>query len=197
MTQQNMLDSLLYQLWCFYYVDEPPAQIRAGSDYTCMGGSILKEGQPHKQEYHRRHERIDEIGLRINIMEIPSGWVGIDEYDYAQVDYILDEVLKGYPQRYFIPRIHLEPPIDWMRAHPEELCVYWKGPETAEEIRAMVGTSQQDMMGWDGDKKPYPDEKIARQSFSSPIWQHDAGIALAHAVRAHGSAGLTRLLLRL
>ncbi len=174
MTFEETLEFMRHHPWNFYYVDPAPEDINPGSDYVCMGGGTSPRPQ---KEYRLRRERIDEIGSMINIMEIPSGWVGIGQYNFEHTDFMVRELLEGYPDRYFVPRVHLEPPFDWMRRYPEELCVYWKGPETPEEIRAMVGTPQQDLMGWDGDKKPYPDQRIARQSFSSPQWLRDAGEA--------------------
>lgn len=124
-------------------------------------------------------EKSSAFNCRIYTLCGNLGWVGIDKYDYTEFDYTLKELLEGHPERYFIPRISMNPPEEWMRAHPEELCVYWNGPTDPEEIAAMVGTPQQDMMGCDDDSKPYPDHKIAQQSFSSLIWKEDASKALA------------------
>lgn len=179
MTHEQRLDWLLHQPWNFYYVDPAPSGTEYGSGYDIIMG--IGTSQERSREYYKRHERIDETGTVINIMEIPSGWIGIDQYNYDMVDYVLDEVLKNYPQRYFIPRIHLDVPDDWMRAHPEELCVYWNGPTTTEEIAAMVGTPLHDKDGWDC-RGYNPDEKIARQSFSSKVWVKDAGEALARLI---------------
>lgn len=179
MTHEQRLDWLLHQPWNFYYVDPAPADTEYGSGYDLIMG--IGTSQERSREYYKRHERIDETGTVINIMEVPSGWTGIDQYNYDMVDYVLDEVLKNYPHRYFVPRIHLDVPDDWMRAHPEELCVYWNGPTTAEEIAAMVGTPTQDKDGWDC-RNYNPDEKIARQSFSSKVWVKDASEALARLI---------------
>ena len=140
--------------------------------YTAPAGA---EGY---EEYRERRERLDEIGSMINTMSIPQFWVGIGQYDFTYVDQFMEALLKGYPDRWFVPRIAMDPPDDWLRAHPEEVCVYWNGPTDPREISAMVGTPQHDRAGWDGDNKPYPDQKISNQSFSSKVWIRDACVAL-------------------
>ncbi len=133
--------------------------------------------------YRERRERLDEIGSMINTIGLPSGWVGIDKYDYGDTDRYLEALLEGYPDRWLVPRVGVNPPDDWLRANPEEVCVYWKGPSDPGEIAAMVGTSYHDRAGWDGDKKPYPDQRISNQSFSSKLWVRDACKALEKLIR--------------
>ncbi len=159
----EIIEFMRYHPWSFYYV----------------GGSW---GQNAKEEIWKAHDdrllKIDYIGSHIITVPMPGWWNGIDTYDFREFDARVERLLKDHPERYMVPRIYMEPPIDWQRENPEELCVYWNGPTTAEEIRAMVGTPYQDWDGCDGDIKPYPDQRIARQSFSSKKWVEDASRTL-------------------
>ncbi|MGI6691792.1 MAG: hypothetical protein ACOX63_13270 [Christensenellales bacterium] len=176
MTCSEILEFMRHHPWNFYYVDPAPTGTNYGSGYRGIMG--IRFSDKPKDDYHRRRERLDEIGSMINVVEVPSGWIGINEYNFEMLDHVMNELLKGYPDRFFVPRVHMEPPDDWMHKYPEELCVYWDGPQSAEEIRAALGTDLFDPMGWGEDKE----HKLARQSFSSLIWQKDACEALRHFV---------------
>ncbi len=139
--------------------------------------------------YGKYHRSFSSIGVKIHTCILHSGWVGIDEYDYSLTDRVLDEVFRDSPDCYFIPRIKLNVPIDWCEKYPEEVFVYHGGPETADEIRALVGTLKQDYIGYEApngyymagdyvDTRPNVGGLIARQSFSSKKWREDATVAL-------------------
>jgi hypothetical protein len=124
---------------------------------------------------------------------LPSGWVGVNEYDYSLTDKVMDEVFRDNDDIYFIPRIKLNVPIDWCYENPEDVFVYYGGPETAEEIRSVVGTLQHDYIGYDSphgyyasgefeDTRPNVGGVIARQSFSSKKWLEDAKEALTRVI---------------
>lgn len=130
------------------------------------------------EAYDVRRKQLDYIGSTINTVPLPFWWVGIDTYDFTRIDRYVKILLDGHPERYCVPRLFMEPPLDWQKANPEELCVYYNGPTTAKEIRETVGTPYQDTLGWDDGTKPYPDQRIAQQSFSSEIWVRDASKAL-------------------
>ena len=167
MNLQEILEFMRHHPWNFYYV---------GAAWGAWSGTQEQEDVALK--YDDRREKIDYVGSYINTVPMPGWWVGIDKYDFTRFDRHMERLLKDHPERYFVPRLKMEPPIDWQKEHPEELCVYWNGPTTAEEIRDMIGTPYQDMAGWDGDVKPYPDQRIAQQSFSSKVWVEDASKAL-------------------
>lgn len=181
MSHEQRLKWLNNQPWNFYYVDPAPEGTPYGSYYDVVMG--VGTSSKRSEEYHKRRERIDETGSVVNLMEIPSGWVGIDQYNFEMVDYMIGELLNGYPNRCFIPRIQLNVSKDWMIEHPEEICVYWNGPTTPEEIAAMVGTKYQDVHGWNcRERKDYNDVRISLQSFSSQLWLRDGSKALAHLI---------------
>ena len=140
-------------------------------------------------KYGKYHRTFQDIGVNIHTCIVHLGWMGVDEYDYSLTDRVLDELFRDNPDLYFIPRVKLNVPVNWCYENPEEVFVYPNGPQTVEEIRAMVGTLQQDYIGYEApqgyymagdyvDPRPNVGGMIARQSFSSQKWLHDAGIAL-------------------
>ncbi len=135
------------------------------------------------------HRDFIKAGVRIHTCILHLGWMGVDEYDYSLTDRVLESIFSAGDDIYYIPRIKLNVPIDWCRLHPEEVFVYEGGPQTAEEIAALVGTEKQDYLGYEAPNGyyragDYVDTRanvgglIARQSFSSNVWLHDAGVAL-------------------
>ena len=157
-------------------------------------------------KYGRYHESFAEIGVKIHTCILHAGWMGVDEYDYSLTDRVVEEIFRADPEGYFIPRIKLNVPIDWCRENPEELLVYPGGPETVEEIRALVGTEKQDYIGYDApngyymagdyvDPRPNVGGRIARQSFASKKWLEDATVALERLIdRLEGSKYADRIL---
>ena len=140
--------------------------------------TLPKDNREVCEAERERRTKMDWIGADICTISHDSFWKGIDQVDPSAVDVFIEEVLKGHPNRYVVPRLPLDPPLDWLRANPEEICVYWGGPDDPEEIRAMVGTPLHDRDGCDDQKKPYPKQLIANQSFSSKKWLQDGAKAL-------------------
>ncbi len=139
--------------------------------------------------YGKYHAEFKEAGVKLHTCILHLGWMGVDEYDYSLTDRVLEEIFRRDPDGYFIPRIKLNVPVDWCAENPEEVFVYPGGPETAEEIRALVGTEKQDYIGYDApngyymagdyvDPRPNVGGLIARQSFASKKWLKDASVAL-------------------
>ncbi len=162
MTYDEILQKMKTTPWNWYYV--------------CGGND------PDSWEKYRvRREELDYIGSDINTMGLPAWWVGVDTYDFSGVDKFLDALLKDYPARYFVPRIKMDPPLDWLKENPKDVCVYYGGPTSEQEIAEMVGSKYHDRNGWDDGKtrNPYPDQRIANQSFSSKKWVEDACKALS------------------
>lgn len=141
------------------------------------------------EHYARTHRMFSDAGVRIQTCILHAGWMGIDEFDYSLTDRVVEAIFHDNPDTYYIPRIKLNVPIDWCKENPQELLVYWEGPRKKEEIRALVGTEKQDYLGYEApngyyqagdyvDTRPNVGGVIARQSFSSQKWLHDAGIVL-------------------
>lgn len=159
---------------------DPPLRDKNG-ELIVFNSSLEKYG-----DYHRRFK---EIGVDLHTCILPSGWVGVDEYDYSLTDRVVEEIFRNNENAYFIPRIKLNVPVDWCRENPEDVFVYYEGPQTVEEIRDTVGTLRHDYIGYDApngyyaagefkDPRPNIGGVIARQSFSSKKWLKDAGTAL-------------------
>ena len=137
----------------------------------------------------KTHADFAAAGVSLHTCILDSGWVGVDTYDYTLCDRVLREVFEVGKAEYFIPRIKLNVPLDWCRENPTELFVYEGGPRDTEEIRALVDTPKQDIIGYESpkgyynangwqDTRPNVGGVIARQSFSSKKWLADAGEAL-------------------
>ncbi len=147
---------------------------------------VFNENLEREAAFHRAFSK---AGVKIHTCILHSGWVGVNEYDYTLTDRVLDAVFSENEDAYFIPRIKLNVPIDWCYEYPEEVFVYDEGPRERDKIRELVGTLKQDYIGYDSprgyfsaggfeDTRPNVGGVIARQSFSSKIWQRDAGVAL-------------------
>ena len=139
------------------------------------------------------HRDFIQAGVKIHTSILHLGWMGVDEYDYSLTDRVLQSIFKAGEDIYYIPRIKLNVPVDWCRENPEEVFVYYGGPQSKEEIAAMVGTEKQDYLGYDApngyyrsgdyvDTRPNVGGLIARQSFSSKKWLTDAGEALSRLI---------------
>ena len=137
----------------------------------------------------KTHADFADVGVSLHTCILDSGWVGVDTYDYTLCDRVLHDVFEIGKAEYYIPRIKLNVPLDWCRENPTELFVYEDGPCDAEEIRALVDTEKQDIIGYESpkgyynangwqDPRPNVGGVIARQSFSSKKWLSDAGEAL-------------------
>lgn len=134
------------------------------------------------------HKSLYEKGIKIHSFIVNSGWIGVNQYDYTVTDRVMDAAASIGEDVLLIPRVKLNPPIDWCKENPEELFVYHGGPSDQSEIRAIVGTEKHDILGYEapngyymGDPKynrPNVGGTVSRQSFSSEVWLADAKKAL-------------------
>ena len=142
-------------------------------------------------EYNRVHRQFADAGVKLHTTILHSGWVADGKYDYSLTDEVLDEIFKGNPDIFYMPRIKLNVPPDWCKNHPEDTFVYYFGPREAGEIAKIACTDKQDFFGFDsngysvnGGKGVWKDDRVNRhglialQSFSSPKWVEDASEAL-------------------
>lgn len=146
------------------------------------------------------HQDFYQKGVKIHSFILHSGWVGDGRYDFTITDRTMDVACQIGEDALLIPRIKFDPPVEWMKNHPEELLVYYDGPRDAEEIRALVDTPQHDFLGYEapdglymGNPKyarPNVGGLISNQSFSSDLWLRDAkeamGKLLAHLEEKYG-----------
>ncbi len=159
-----------------------------------------KDGKPivffdNWDKVMKYHRDFYNAGIKLHTCILFTGWVGVDTYDYELTDRVLDSIFAcGGDDLLFIPRIKLNVPIEWEKANPEELCVYYDGPRNAEEIRALIDTPKHDLLGYQSakgyytaggwqDDRPNLGGVISNQSFSSKKWLRDAGEALRRLIR--------------
>ncbi len=159
LTKAEALELMRNTPWSFYYT----AHSKCGTERDAF--------------FYKNHEVIDKIGSDIRCSNIDTGWDGVDTYDYTKIDEVLETLLKDYPNRYFVPRLQFNPRIGWIKRHPEELCVYYGGPKTKEEILARIDTPDYDEAGADGGNKGGPG-LFSGPSFSSKVWLNDYSHAL-------------------
>ena len=79
-------------------------------------------------EYNRVHRQFADAGVKLHTTILHSGWVADGKYDYSLTDEVLDEIFKGNPDIFYMPRIKLNVPPDWCKNHPEDTFVYYFGP---------------------------------------------------------------------
>lgn len=145
------------------------------------------------ENYTKTHDAFSLAGVKVHTCILHSGWVGVDKYDYSVCDRVLSSLFASGKTEYFIPRIKLNPPIDWCKESPTELLVYENGPRDIEGIKALIDTEKQDWLGYDSEKgyynaKGWQDTRpnvggvISLQSFSSQKWLKDAGETLTRLI---------------
>lgn len=127
----------------------------------------------------KENREFEKAGVKVFTSILHNGWVGDNKYNYTAVDSTLNIVLKGHPDRYYLPRIKLNIPIEWALKNPEELYVSFKGPRNRDEILELAKKMSKywDTAGWSG-KVPDNEGRVGLQSFSSERWKQDAGKAL-------------------
>ena len=141
------------------------------------------------QRYHRDFAA---AGVHTHSIILDCGWKGIDCYDYTVTDLQLAHLFEADPDGYVLPRIKMDPPLDWCRTYPEEVFLYANGKGlTREQISALVGTPSQAFWQYkvpewyekyEDFKKGAP-LKIDCQSLSSVRWHADAALALQNLIR--------------
>lgn len=168
--------------WCHY----PPRKDWEGKEIVFL----------HDPDSRRNfHRDLYWAGIRIHTTTLFSGWAGDGEYDYEITDKTLEQLFSACGnEMLYLPRITLDPPIDWCRNHPEELVAYYPGIEDPKEIRRLVGSPHHDLLGYESargkytwgiwiDDRPNVNGRIGCQSFSSQRWLADAGEALRQLIR--------------
>lgn len=50
-------------------------------------------------------------------------WLGEGEYDFERIDRRIRAIVEANPRALVIPRVKLNPPVWWLRAHPDEIAV--------------------------------------------------------------------------
>lgn len=143
-------------------------------------------------KYHRDFRR---AGIRIHSSLISSGWVDTDRFDYTETDRTLNEIFSCGDDLFYLPRIKLNVPLNWGKSNPGEMCLYYPGTLSEEEIAGIVNTDRHDIFGMDlpwgysagtggwKDDRSNVGGLIGNQSFASRKWLADAGEALRRFVQ--------------
>lgn len=132
----------------------------------------------------KTNDAFERVGVKIYTGILHNGWIGVDKYDYRAVDMTLDSLLKGQPDRFYVPRIKLNVPIEWANENPEELFVCFNGPRDKEGI-ARLSNKMSKWFTTDGWSENTADDegRVGLQSFTSQKWKKDAGEALVRLLK--------------
>ncbi len=152
---------------------------------------VFSEDQTRFLKYHKQFL---DCGVKIHTSILFSGWVGVNEYDYTFVDSILDGIMNLSKDILYMPRIKLNPPLEWLKQNPEDVFCYYNAPKDKEEIAALVGTLKQDILGYESetgyygaggsiDNRPNLSGIIGMQSISSKKWIDATTIALSKLIK--------------
>ncbi len=139
------------------------------------------------------HKRFYEKGVKLHSFIVSSGWVGNNKFDYTVTDRVMDAAASIGDDVKLLPRVKLNPPVEWCKENPEELFVYYDGPRDKDEIQSVVGTAEHDYIGYDAPdgyymgnpkfNRPNRTGSVARQSFTSEKWLKDAKDALVRFIK--------------
>ena len=89
---------------------------------------------PDRAPFYDIAERFRKAGVRINVSNLPAGWVGDQEYDFTSMDETLNGLVDRVPDMLYIPRLRLDPPLKWLEKHPEEACIVEGGSTDVQDI---------------------------------------------------------------
>ncbi len=104
----------------------------------------------------------------VNLVQIDTDlrycWLPSGKIDIATFQREIAGALKGNPEALVLVRLHLNPPVWWMDAHPEEMNMFWEGPgEALGEEERLIGRDF---------------EKVRRVSLASRLWMAEGGDVL-------------------
>lgn len=172
---------------------EPMILTRTGWSYhppVLDENGELVLGYPQYDSFTGIAKRFRKAGVRINLTNLPNGWVGENRFDYRSVDRTLDELFRAVPDTFYIPRIRLDPPIDWLEHHPEEVFLFEDSPrdlcQIAEAVRRRDISGIYDMKAEPEGRGVQPliwNGSVGQQSFTSAVWLKDAETALRNLLR--------------
>ena len=150
------------------------------------GNPVIEDDTFSALRYHRR---LYEKGVRIHSFILEAGWTGDGVYNFTTTDRTMDAACRIGDDALLIPRIKFDPPDEWLKNNPEEVFVYYDGPDNPDEISAMVGTDKHDYLGYDAPEglymgnpkyaRPNVGGKISNQSFSSDKWLEAAEVTIS------------------
>jgi hypothetical protein len=103
------------------------------------------------------------INMFTPILGLNAAWVAPGKYDWSAFDLFFARVLAIHPKVYFLPRLHLNPPLWWKEQHPEELvkCGLIPDPSMFRQPERLGETG----LNWGGLADPYD------ASWASKVWR--------------------------
>ena len=131
---------------------------------TCFVGTETVEGQAYKEYGIELKEdyvkRLGDSGVKIFFIMCNTEWLRKDNFYWLkkQADIILSQI----PDAYFMIRIGLHPPVEWLLENPDEMVLFSDGTHEPFKLRT------------EAHKKDYP----GMYSLCSKKWREDAGKAL-------------------
>ena len=130
-------------------------------------------------DFITEHKNFAKIGVNLHTSIIHNGWVGIDTYDFSAVDKTLDAIFSVSPEIRYLPRIKLNPPIEWSLENPSEVALSEKADRNPEGIVKLVKklSPYYNTNGFTDDV-PGDDGYAYLFSFSSEKWFEDIKTAL-------------------
>ena len=97
-------------------------------------------------------------------------WRGPGKYDFSSVDRMLSQVIKEDPEALILPRVNINPPAWWLKAHPEEASLFYRRSGSSGRGRYASFTSKR----WIEDATRALRQYI-RHINSSPYGKHIVG----------------------
>lgn len=125
------------------------------------------------------HKLFYQKGIKLHTTIIHNGWIDVDKYDFSAVDKTLHAICSIAKDIKYIPRIKLNPPINWCKQHPTEVYLNYNAPQDTKDIVKLINTLEP-YYSTDGIKPNAPMQNgvAGLQSFCSEIWLKDALKAL-------------------
>lgn len=133
--------------------------------------------------YLNEHKLFYEQGIKLHTIIIHNGWTGVNQYNFSALDKTLNALCSIAPDIMIMPRIKMNPPVEWCLENPTEVYLNQAAPREPSAIKALINklTPYYTTNGLTDDVPD--DEGIAGlQSFTSQKWLNDSAVALAKLV---------------
>ncbi len=127
----------------------------------------------------KEHKSFFDKGIKLHTFIIHNGWVGVNRYDFSAVDKTLEAIVSIDEGILLMPRIKLNPPIDWCFENPTEVALSEDADRSEEGIKKLLEkfTPFFHTNGYSG-KVPTDEGFPYLCSFSSKKWLSDISIAV-------------------
>ena len=86
----------------------------------------------------KEHKAFYDKGIKLHTFIIHNGWVGVGRYDFSAVDKTIEAVLSIGEDVRLMPRIKLNPPIDWCFENPTEVALSEGADRSEEGIKELL-----------------------------------------------------------